>query len=149
MMPSEETVAEAFVALSDVLVDDMDVAEFLQLLTQRCAELLEVPTVCVMVADDNGVLRLLAASSEDAATLELSEIAAAPCATSYYSGQLVSEIDLAVPDPRWTGFGLRAYTAGFRAVHALPMRLRGETIGVLYLFHHRAGPLDQAAVRIA
>jgi hypothetical protein len=149
MMTPDETVAEAFVALSDVLVDDIDVAEFLQLLAQRCARLLDVPVACVMVADEDGMLRLLAASSENAGVLDLFEVDAAPCAVSYTTGQPVSDPDLAAPDPRWTGFGARARAAGFRAAHALPMRLRRETIGVLYLFHYRAGLLDRENMRVA
>ena len=53
-------------------------------------------------------------------------------------------IDLTVPAAanRWPVFAAAvANSAAFRSVHALPLRLRGEAIGALNLFHHQPGPL--------
>ena len=38
--------------------------------------------------------------------------------------------------------------AGFRSAHALPLRLRAETIGVLNLFSTTGGPLPEADARL-
>ncbi len=45
-------------------------------------------------------------------------------------------------------FAAAATQAGFRAVDALPMRLRDEVIGALNLFRTRPGPQDPAELRI-
>jgi GAF domain-containing protein len=46
-------------------------------------------------------------------------------------------------------FAPRALAAGFRSVHALPMRLRGTVIGALNLFHAEAGEMRSADVGAA
>jgi ANTAR domain len=56
----------------------------------------------------------------------------------------VSVIDLTVTAAadRWPVFTAAvADSMAFRSVHALPLRLRGEAIGALNLFHRRPGPL--------
>ena len=50
---------------------------------------------------------------------------------------------------RWPRFAPEALAAGFRSVHALPMRLRGNVIGALNLFHVDAGPMRVADVGAA
>jgi anti-sigma regulatory factor (Ser/Thr protein kinase) len=147
-MSRELAVAEAFVELSNTLVAELDVVDFLHLLTARCVQLLDVQVASVMVADEHGVLRLMAASSEYARLLELFEVEAAPCATCFATGSPVTEPDLDAADARWPQFARLAHAVGFRSVYSLPMRLRGEVIGVLSLFRSLAGPLNDGDVRI-
>ena len=47
---------------------------------------------------------------------------------------------------RWPRFAPVAIEAGFRSVHALPMRLRGEVIGALNLFRSDRGELEEADI---
>ena len=54
--------------------------------------------------------------------------------------------DLAAVDGRWPRFAAEALAAGFRSVHALPMRLRGVVIGALNLFHIETGEMGDADV---
>ena len=58
----------------------------------------------------------------------------APVSTASAPGPVVNQ-DLAIVDGRWPRFAAEALAAGFRSVHALPMRLRGTVIGALNLFH--------------
>jgi hypothetical protein len=60
-----------FVELTDTLVADFDVIDFLQVLTGRSAALLDVSAVGLLLADQRGELRVVAASSEAARLLEL------------------------------------------------------------------------------
>jgi GAF domain-containing protein len=49
---------------------------------------------------------------------------------------------------RWQRFAPTARHAGFAAVQALPMRLRGQVIGALNLFRATPGAFDPADVRV-
>jgi transcriptional regulator with GAF, ATPase, and Fis domain len=144
-MSREQSVAAAFVELADTLVVDFDIAALLHTLAVRCVDLLNVQAAGVMVTDQRGHLRVMASSSERAHLLELFEVEsdAGPCVACYHTGQPVSDTDLHVVDARWAGFSERAGEAGFSAVHALPMRLRDDIVGVLNLFTTRSGPLTE------
>ena len=147
-MAREQAIAEAFVELSDTLVADIDVVEFVRLLTRRSVQLLDVQLAGVMVADLHGVLRLTAASAEYGRLLELFEIDVAPCVDSLATGELVVVPDLDTAGGQWPQFTRQARAAGFRSVYVLPMRLRGEVIGVLTLFREQAGPLGDDDIRL-
>ena len=49
---------------------------------------------------------------------------------------------------RWPRFAVEASAAGFDAVHALPMRLRGQTIGALNLFWTSAAEVHPDDLRL-
>lgn len=150
-MTREELLSETFVALADHLVDHFDLVEFLSLLSERCVELFEAEAAGVMVADAGGVLQLVASSSERMRLIELFEIQRdeGPCPDCYRSGQAVGEADLEKTGERWPTFSTEALRAGFRAVQALPMRMRDQVIGALNLFRNGVGALPEADLRAA
>jgi hypothetical protein len=149
-MSREQTLALAFVELADTLVADFDVVDFLHGLAGRCVDLLAVDAAGLMLADQRGRLRLMASSAEQSRLLELFELETdeGPCLACFHASHLVSDTALDRPDPRWPRFGQRAGLAGYRAAHALPLRLRDETIGVLNLFCVAGGPLSEADARL-
>ncbi len=57
--------------------------------------------------------------------------------------------DLALANSRWPRFSHKAIGAGFRSVHALPMRLRGTVIRGLNLFRVEPGEMREADVDAA
>jgi GAF domain-containing protein len=65
----------------------------------------------------------------------------------FRSGQPVAVIDL-VTAGRWPRFTAAAAEVGFAAVHAVPMRLRAQTIGALNFFGVAPGPVDAARLRL-
>jgi transcriptional regulator with GAF, ATPase, and Fis domain len=142
-VPREQAVSAAFVELADTLVVDFDIADFLHTLAVRCVELLDVHAAGVMVSDQRGHLRVMASSSERAQLAELFEIESGegPCVECFATGQPVSDTNLRVVDTRWERFSHRAGAAGFAAVHAVPMRLRDQVIGVLNLYSTQQGSL--------
>jgi anti-sigma regulatory factor (Ser/Thr protein kinase)/GAF domain-containing protein len=146
-----QDLAQALVDLSDTLVDGFDIVEFLHTLAGRCVGLLGVQAAGIMIADHRRVLRVMASSSEQARLLELFEVETdeGPCVACYTSATAVVEPDLDTPDPRWQRFAGRARQAGFRAVHAIPVRLRDDVIGVLNLFSTSPGSLDPASAQAA
>jgi GAF domain-containing protein len=150
-VPREATLARTLVELADTLVADFDVVELLTLLTDRCVEVLEVGAAGLMLLAPDGDLRVMASSSEAMRVLGLFELQSreGPCLDCYLSGQPVVNQDLALVNGRWPRFAPEALAAGFRSVHALPMRLRGAVIGALNLFHAAPGEMLQVDVEAA
>jgi GAF domain-containing protein len=130
-----QLLSATFVELTDTMVADFDIIDFLHVLTTRSVELLDVSAAGLLLADPRGELRVVAASSEAARLLELFQLQSdqGPCLDCFRSGQPVACIDLSA-DPRWPQFADQAGQAGFTAVQALPMRLRDQVIGALNLF---------------
>jgi transcriptional regulator with GAF, ATPase, and Fis domain len=131
-----ERLAEAFVELADTLVDDFDVVEFLHRLANHCVELLPVDEVGLMLADQRGRLRVMAASSEKARLMELLQLQTdqGPCVLCFQTGLPVTQEDLSIGNRRWPRLTDLAAELGFRSLYVLPMRLRTEIIGVMNLF---------------
>jgi GAF domain-containing protein len=147
-MPRETLLARTLVELADSLVADFDVVELLTVLADRCVDVLDVGAAGIMLASPDGELRVMASSSEAMRVLELFEIQArqGPCLECYRTGSPVVNQNLVVSDDRWPRFAAAALAAGFHAVHALPMRLRGTVIGALNLFHVEPGEMRKADV---
>ena len=135
-MDNPRRLAQVFVELADTLVEEFDVVDLLQLLTERSVELLSADASGLMLADQRGALQLMAWTVERARLLELFELQVqeGPCRECYVTGQAITNVDLAEAVERWPVFTPAAVEAGFGATHALPMRLRGQVIGVLNLF---------------
>ncbi len=146
---AEIQVVEVLVELADTLVDDFDVMDFLHVLTERSVLLLGVSAAGLLLTDERDALQVVAASSERTRLLELFQLQAdqGPCVDCFRSGQPVSVTDLSVAG-RWPRFTTAAAEAGFVAVHAVPMRLRAETIGALNFFSAQPGPVDRDKLRL-
>ena len=144
-----ELLSATFVELTDTLVVGFDVIDFLHVLTDRSAQLLDVSAAGLLLADPRGELRVVAASSEAARLLELFQLQSdqGPCLDCFRSGRPVAAADLAAEAARWPRFAPAARQAGFAAVQALPMRLREQVIGALNLFSADPGALAPADVR--
>jgi GAF domain-containing protein len=150
-MAREALLARTFVELADTLVDDFDIVEVTQTLVERCVELFDATAAGLLVADPDGRLRVLASSSDQLRVVELFEVQAeqGACLDCYRSGQAVINQDLASAHGRWPHFAPVALGAGYRSVHALPVRLRQQVIGALNLFRADTGVLDAADVLVA
>ncbi|MCA1845103.1 MAG: GAF and ANTAR domain-containing protein [Actinobacteria bacterium] len=149
-MQREELLSDTFVVLADTLVDDFDPVEFLLLLSERCVALFDAEAAGVMLAAPRDTLTLVASSSERMRLIELFELQGdeGPCPDCYRTGVAVLETDLPTTR-RWPNFTTEALRAGFLAVNALPMRLRGETIGALNIFRNAVGPIPPSDLRAA
>jgi transcriptional regulator with GAF, ATPase, and Fis domain len=145
-----ELLSETFVELTDTMVADFDVIDFLHVLTDRSVQLLDVSAAGLLLADPRGELRVVAASSEAARLVELFQLQnqQGPCLDCFRAGQPVTAADLAAAEQRWPRFAAAALQAGFGAVQALPMRLREQVIGALNLFRADAGAFAPEDIRI-
>ncbi len=147
---SPERLAEAFVDAADTLVDEFDLIEFLQRITGHASALARSSPAGLLLANGDDRLRLLAASDERAEMVELFEVQrdGGPCHECFREGRPVSTSDLSTAVARWPRFAPRALAAGYRSVHALPLRLRQTTIGVLNLLGSEPGQLAPSDIKV-
>lgn len=145
-----EQLAAVLVEVADTLVDEFDLIDFLQRVTTHASDLVAARICGLMLADHRDRLRLMAASDERAEMLELFQVQAeeGPCQDCYRDGAPVVVTDLQDARERWPQFAPQAVAAGFKAVHAFPMRLRGRVIGALNMFGPDAGSMEEADVRV-
>ncbi|WP_169317483.1 GAF domain-containing protein [Actinacidiphila oryziradicis] len=152
-MTREQRMTEVFVEVADSLIDDFDLIDFLQQLSVRCMELLNVAAVGILLADQHDLLQTMAASDEHTRLLELFALQhdQGPCVDCYKSGQARTNINLTDPKvtAAWPAFAARAAETGFVATNALPLRLRGRVIGALALFQTDPGPLSDEDITLA
>ncbi len=147
---STRRLADVFVEAADTLVDEYDLIEFLQMVTNRTAEITGASDVGLLLADQRGQLQFVAASNETVKALEIFQIQnhEGPCLDAFQSGQPVVDTDMADAAARWPVFAPRAATAGYRSVHALPMRLRSDVIGAMGIFGTESSRLGRGDMHI-
>lgn len=138
------------IQLADTLVSDYDVLDYLDLLLNRSANVLDAEAGGVMLSNGRGKLELLVSTDEPARLMELHELGReqGPSVECYRHGTQVIEEDLATSE-RWPRFTPAALTGGYRATFAFPMRLREHTIGALNLFRAKPGGVAEEDVRVA
>jgi GAF domain-containing protein len=146
VLSREERITGTFVELADSLVDRFDIVDLLTLLAERSVEIFDVDAAGLLMSDIGGELRLMAATSEAIELVELMQLQAdqGPCLDCFRTGAPVLVADLGDVAERWPRFAPEAMSAGFRAIHAVPLRLRGKVIGALNLFRTSPGGLDHA-----
>jgi len=148
---SPERLARIFVEVADTLVSEFDLTDFLHMLVNRAADLIEGATVGLLVTDQHDELRFVAASDENTRLLELFQVQSeeGPCMDAYRTGAPVTNVDLRRAGARWPLFAPHATQAGYRSVHAFPLRLRNDVIGAMNVFGSAPGlVLNQADVQI-
>ncbi|GAA5137859.1 GAF and ANTAR domain-containing protein [Pseudonocardia adelaidensis] len=142
----ERSANQAFVALADTMVADYDAIDLLDRLIGFCVDLLPADAAGIVLGDARRELRVVAASSEAAELMELLQLQSdeGPCLDCFQNAAPVSIADLGDAVDRWPRFVAAVAERGqFRAVHALPLRLRGQAIGALNLFDREPGPLPE------
>jgi hypothetical protein len=146
----EPALLDAFVVLADTLVDEYDVIDLLHHLVDSCTELLATDTAGILLSDGRGQLQVAAYSTEAVRRLERFQLKVnqGPCLDCFHTGQVINAPQLTQTADRWPQFVPQAAREGFCAIHALPMRLRSETIGALDLFSFQPGPLPPGDLRV-
>lgn len=144
-----ERISEMFVEFADTLVEEFDLIDFLQMVTTRASEAVGSAAAGLLLADPQGQLQFMAASDERTEWLELFQVQSheGPCQDCFREGRPVVNADLRDAADRWPHFAPRAVSAGFRSVHAFPMRLRQQVIGALNMFGTDVGRMDPDDVR--
>ena len=141
---SNVTIAQAFAEAAARLTRANDAAGSLVALLNDCAALTQADAagLLVQLADDS--LDLLSSTSHQATDLELYELQTGhgPCIEAIKQNSVVSVTSPALAD-LWPPVGKAFSDAGYRAVHAFPLRWQDRAIGALNLFGRTAHPLDE------
>ncbi|MGW2226748.1 GAF and ANTAR domain-containing protein [Streptomyces formicae] len=154
-MNREQQLAEAFVGLTDTLAEDFDPVVLLDRLAGHVVDIVGADQVGIMMATARGGLRTMSASDEGAALMERLRLRAGegPCLECLRTGRAVAATRLADVDGaaggRWTRLAALAARAGFPAVHALPLRVNHQVIGVLALLIRDPDGLSDDELRLA
>lgn len=147
----EGQLVEVFTSLADTLVADYDVVDLLQTLVDACADLFDVTAAGIILPDRDSAFEVVVSTSEASHLIEVMQLDAeqGPCMECFRTGAVVAVPDIEADADRWDDFGRVAVEQGFRAVVALPLRLRDRVIGTLNLFRDVVGDLNPRDVRAA
>jgi GAF domain-containing protein len=147
----EARLGTIFVRLADTMVDDYDMVELLDTLVEECKLVLDVAEAGLVLADSDAGLQVMASTSERSSLIESLQLREheGPCMQCYATGEVVTIHDIRDLGDRWQSFSELALEQGFRSVHAVPLRLRGRTIGALNLFRESVGALNEDDAAIA
>lgn len=147
----EQRVSSAFVMLADTLISEYDLVDLLHTLMDECLALLDVHAAGLLLANAQGELDLVASTSERAELVEVLQLdaGAGPCVESFTTATPVALPDVDEAPEEWAQFSAAARQQGFHAVHAVPLRLRSQVIGVMGLFRRSTGTLAAADAALA
>ncbi|HET8740077.1 MAG TPA: GAF and ANTAR domain-containing protein [Acidimicrobiia bacterium] len=147
MTSREERLVGVFVKMADTLVRDFDVLDLFKELVDGCTELLDAEAAGLLLADEDGALRVAAASSEAAHLVQVleSQNDGGPGAEAFLRGEPahwdVETVESTNQAARWSDFAQAANLAGYSAATAVPMRLRHDVIGALTIFRVGSEPI--------
>jgi transcriptional regulator with GAF, ATPase, and Fis domain len=146
----QHDLAAAFVDLADSMVSGTEVFTFLHRLCCHAVDLLAVDAAGVMLADENDVLRAVAASNEDTHLLEIIALQhhEGVCLDVFRAGEVgqASTVDTL---EQWPNFSKLAVDRGYGWCCGIPLRHAGEIIGAMNLFREKDARLDDDDVRLA
>jgi GAF domain-containing protein len=139
-MVNHEELALLLVEFARNLVRGYDIEAILSRVCEGTAAIVGATGAGVMLEDEQGDLRFVAASDEIVREIEdlQIEFGEGPCLHSYHTGEQVVVTDLATSD-HFPRFGPKAVEAGLRAVYSFPMGFEEQVIGALNLYDAEPG----------
>ncbi|HEX6257642.1 MAG TPA: GAF and ANTAR domain-containing protein [Euzebyales bacterium] len=149
-MVDHDLLLDILLRFSRTLVRHYKVADVLPDLCADMTKLLAVDGAGIMLEDERGVLRFVAASDEVVGRIELLQLRAGegPCIRAYETASTVAIPDLATTD-ELPMFAPLAVDAGMRAVFSFAMRVGDITVGAYNIYRRQPGELDDEAVHAA
>jgi GAF domain-containing protein len=132
------------VKLVSTLTTDFDLQALLEELLTECKELLDISEAGVVLADEHGALHVMAATTESAGHLEALQLQAneGPAIEAFHGGEVVVVVDI-TQSTQWPLFREVALREGYRAVHAIPLRVGDNSLGAMCLFSNSPGDLNE------
>lgn len=131
------------VELTDTLGPDFEVSGYLNRFCALSAELLDVSATAVLLTGGRSGIDLAALHGEHARDLVRHELdqARGPAFDCHRTGRPGACDDFSAPAAPWPALGRTAAACGIAAEHALPLRWREQTAGVLVLLSAVPGAL--------
>ena len=134
-MVANDKLNELLKTFARTLVTDYPVSEMLDRLCNQVVEVLGCSGAGVMLEDEAGDLRFVAASDQtvrEIETLQI-ELREGPCLHAYRSGDVVVIADLET-DHRFPAFSARARSVGMASVQSFPLRADSQCVGALNMY---------------
>lgn len=149
MSIDEAALALSLRSLSLSREDNGSVVSAIENVLAACVDLFGVSGAGVLIADEQDMLRYVAATDEPGRILEKTEAAAAegPCTEAYVTAAVVTSRDVTAEVDRWPVLAQRMEDQPVRAVLGTPVRLGGVPVGTLDVY--MAEPHDWDASEIA
>ena len=143
--------AQVFVDLATALVGPYAVTDVAQRLVDGCVEMLDVWAAGLLLADPGSTPKLLAASTHEAALLELVQVRSGegPCLAAMDLEAVVRVEDLSLVERDWPEWTTAARSLGIEQAYGIPLRHDGATVGALNLFRTTGGALPRDDVVVA
>lgn len=150
-IPRETWLGAVYVSLADAVSSDISTIDGVQDIILAAQSIDGVTEVGIMLADASGSLEVVASSSTRAEMLEVLQLSdgAGPCVECFETGGIVRVDDLDVAGEKWSALQRSATVFGIRSVLAVPLRLRGETIGTMSLYSEVLGGISDHDVALA
>ncbi|MFH9613533.1 GAF domain-containing protein [Streptomyces pratensis] len=148
---STQQVARAFVSLADTFDDTVDPAVLMQRLVAHCVTFTDSDAAGLLMVAARGELRPVAVSDDRDDLLETMrrQAVAGPCVECWLTGLPVQVDDLTSYAGAQPEVVRSALQAGHHAMHAHPVQVGHQTIGVLVLLRADAGPFDADGLHLA
>ncbi len=142
-----DALAKSVARLEGVDPVDTGLDAALELAVAETDDVFEVDGAGLLLVDEGGVLRYMAASDEPGRMLETlqEQFGEGPCVDAFLDDAPVLAGDLA-SDPRWPSVAPLAAKHGVRAVLGVPVRLPEGPVGALNVYAARPHRWDQADI---
>jgi len=148
MSIDEAALAESLRRLSVSRDDSGSIVTALHAVVMACVDLFDVGGAGVLIADEQDMLRYVAASDGPGTILEQTEADAGegPCTEAYVKAVVVTTSDITAESERWPVLVKTLADQPVRAVLGTPVRIGGVPVGTLDVYMERPHDWDESEI---
>jgi len=145
---NEAALAESLRGLTLSREDNGSVVSALEAVLAACVDLFGVSGAGILIADEQDMLRYVAASDGPGRILETTEADAGqgPCTEAYVQATVVTSRDITAESERWPALAQVMARQPVRAVLGTPVRLGGVPVGTLDVYMEHPHDWDDSEV---
>ncbi|MCW2736293.1 GAF and ANTAR domain-containing protein [Nocardioides sp.] len=145
---AEAALAESLRRLTRSREDNGSVITALEAVLEACVDLFGVGGAGILIADEQDMLRYVAATDGPGRILEKTEADAGegPCTEAYVKATVVTSRDVTAESERWPRLAAAMVDQPVRAVLGTPVRLGGVPVGTLDVYLEQPHDWDESEV---